>query len=372
MDIEELEAQGAQTGVVLELDDVNSAEKITPNQVPTGLDRIAFKADENIKEISGVSDSKRGFDRADVAAKAIMAKQQAGSINLAVPLSNLVRTRHMVAGRVLDIVQEFYTEERLISYNKPGLQGDNEQIKLNERTPEGSISNDLTIGEYQTVVTDVPKRDTLADEQFNEAVQLRELGVQIPDHILIAASHLHNKTEVAEEIKQMQGGGESTEAEQQLAQLELQMKQLEAEEKQAVIMKTKADAALILARAQVETLKDPSGGQSDGSAELEAAGRELQLKVEETQAVLQMKREDLQNNIALKKEELAAKLEMEREELKEKRLIQRAELELKNRELKIKEQQMKRDSNIKAESARRDSEIKKISAVKMNTMTRSK
>ncbi|MHB1098693.1 MAG: portal protein, partial [Burkholderiales bacterium] len=45
MSIEELEQKGAQSGLVLELDDPNNAEKITPNNTPQGLDRISFKAE---------------------------------------------------------------------------------------------------------------------------------------------------------------------------------------------------------------------------------------------------------------------------------------------------------------------------------------
>jgi hypothetical protein len=55
----------------------------------------------------------QGFDREDVAAKAIQAKRQAGSTNLAKPLDNLDRTDFILARNVLDLVQEFYTEERL-------------------------------------------------------------------------------------------------------------------------------------------------------------------------------------------------------------------------------------------------------------------
>ena len=90
MDPDELETRGAETGlVVVRKKGSAPLEKIQPNQVPTGLDRISYKADEHIKEISGVSDSQRGMDRADVAAKAIQAKQAAGGVNQAKVMFNL-------------------------------------------------------------------------------------------------------------------------------------------------------------------------------------------------------------------------------------------------------------------------------------------
>ena len=53
MSVGELEQRGAQTGLVLGLDELVNAEKIQPNQTPSGLDRISYKAEEHIKSISG-------------------------------------------------------------------------------------------------------------------------------------------------------------------------------------------------------------------------------------------------------------------------------------------------------------------------------
>jgi hypothetical protein len=72
MSLPELESHGAATGIVLEYKkNTHPPEKISPIQIPTGLDRLSFKAEEYIKSVSGVSDSMQGFDREDVEAKAI-------------------------------------------------------------------------------------------------------------------------------------------------------------------------------------------------------------------------------------------------------------------------------------------------------------
>jgi len=58
MDADDLEEHGAETGLVLEFNrGSNPPAKIPPNQIPTGLDRIAMKAAANIKTISGISDA---------------------------------------------------------------------------------------------------------------------------------------------------------------------------------------------------------------------------------------------------------------------------------------------------------------------------
>ena len=244
---EELEQRGAETGVVIQVngDIEKTIKKIQPNTVPQGLDRISYKAEEHIKTISGISDSMQGFDREDVAAKAIQAKRQAGSTNLVKPLDSLTRSDYILARNTLDIVQEFYTAEQLLSITKDSLTGETETFAINQPNPisqqqhqaQGlpgayqAILNDLTIGEYSVVVSSVPRRETLEDSQFEQAVSLKELGVPIPDSVLIGASRLIDKADV---IKQMEATQNSPEAQA--------AKQLEQRGMAAEVAKTEAEA----------------------------------------------------------------------------------------------------------------------------------
>lgn len=324
MDIYELEQRGAETGLVIELADVKDLEKLSPNPVPTGLDRLTYKADEAIKDLSGISDSLRGFDRADVAAKAIRAKQQAGSVNLTKAFRNLLHTRHLVAKATLDLVQTYYTEERVFKVNGNGILGEPETVTVNGMSPEGEVVNDLQAGEYEVVVTDVPKRESFEESQFDEATRLRELGVNIPDDVIIEASHLSNKRDIAQRVRERNGESEPTEMQQQLAQLEVQLKQVEVEEKQAEVMRKKADAALQLVRAQGEALDQ---GNEDKAQELllkaEEAKQQLALKREELQATLQLKREEAQEEMKLRRMETMEKLRLQRAEAEERLEIMR-------------------------------------------------
>jgi len=318
LEADELEARGAETGLVLvRRKGTQPLEKIQPNQVPTGLDRIGFKADEFMKDISGVSDSKRGFDRADVAAKAIQAKQAAGTVNLAMPLFNLNRTRRILARNVLDLVQTFYHEERLLRITKGGLLPESEELVLNQVTPEGTVVNDLTLGEYEVVISAVPARETYEESQFQEALALRQLGVAIPDDVLVEHSHLNRKKEIAERIKAANGGAEPSEAEQRMREAEVTLKELEAEEKKATVLKGQADAALSMVRAQKE------GGQ-DNSAQMEA-----QVEMEKAAAEMSIKREKMLADIQLAREKLAAEIELKREEMRQTLLLKRAETAMK-------------------------------------------
>jgi len=327
MTAEELEAKGAQTGVVIEVNGSikEAIEKITPNTVPTGLDRISYKAEEDIKTISGVSDSMQGFDREDVAAKAIQAKKQAGSTNLVVPFDNLQRTDMILARNVLDLVQDFYTEERLMTITHNDLTGETETFAVNQVTPEGTVINDLTIGEYAASVSLVPLRDSLEDSQFEQAVSLREMGVQLPDAVLIEASRLMNKKDI---IRQMTGDQNSPEAQ---AQRELAMRgqQAEVSKAEGEAASKHADAQLKQAKAakegvlaQKEAATPPETGDGGPNAvdvalaqhEMELEQQKFDHEVQLDHMKLGLEREKQQADVALKAQDLAEKREDRRVE----------------------------------------------------------
>lgn len=265
MTVEELEQKGAQTGLVLELTDIADAEKIQPNQVPTGLDRVTFKAEEHIKSVSGVNDSMQGFDREDVAARAIEKKRQAGTTStLSKPLDNLTRSDFYLARNILDLVQTFYTEPRLLTITDGSPMGGFETVEINQPTPEGEVLNDLTIGEYDVVITSVPHRETLEDSEFEQAVALRELGIPIPDDVLIDASRLRTKKEV---IQRLVGDQNSPEA-QEAAERQRRLEEAQTQQEEAKAAKTAADAGLSQARTgevQVKTEIMATGGDEGPS-----------------------------------------------------------------------------------------------------------
>ena len=320
MTVEELEQKGAQTGIVIEVngDPDKDVRKIQPNQVPQGLDRASYKAEEHIKTISGVSDSMMGFDREDVAAKAIQAKRQAGSTNLVKPIDSLVRTDHIIARNVLDLVQQFYTEERLVTITKNSATGEVETFSINQATAEGQIKNDLTLGEYDVVVSSVPVRETLEDSQFEQAMALRQAGIQIPDSVLIEASRLQRKTEI---LRLLQGDQNSPEAQAQ-RELEQRAREAEVAKTEGEAQSRLADAQLKGARARKESTlaqREEMSGPVDAAAGLDAAKaqHEASLKEREFERDTQMKFAE----IAMKREEKdmdqrmkAAEIELKREE----------------------------------------------------------
>ena len=280
MTADDLEEHGAETGLVLEYNRGSSPPaKIPPNQIPTGLDRISQKAAANIKQISGISDAMLGTDSPEVSGVAIQAKQNRGALMIQVPLDNLQKTRQYLAEHILRLVQAYYTEERLIQITdeadpmKPEV-----PLRINAVTPEGDIINDLTLGEYKVVIGTMPTRDNYDEVQFAEAIQLRQVGVPIPDDLIVDYSHLAKKGEVARRIRIMQGMEPMSEEQAQIqafqAEAEIKKIQLEIAKMEAEVQNLQSLSQLNMAKAQ-ESAADP------------------QLKVAEIQSKMQMKQQEL-------------------------------------------------------------------------------
>lgn len=282
---DDLEEHGAETGLVLEYNRGSTApQKIQPNQIPTGLDRISQKAALNIKAISGINDSMLGSDSAEVSGVAIQAKQNRGAIMIQVPLDNLRKARQYLAESVLDLVQTFYTEQRIIMITDDSdPMQPREQMVINEMTPSGQIVNDLTLGEYDVVIATAPARDSFDEVQFAEALNLRQVGVAIPDDAIIEYSHLAKKGELAKRIRMMTGVEQSPEQQEAAAmqqQMAMQTVQLEIAKLEAEVRKIQSEAAVNIARVQDTAEVQPQMRMNELQAKLEMKGRELELRRE--------------------------------------------------------------------------------------------
>lgn len=343
---EELEERGGEDGLVLvTAGGPKDIDKIQPNQVPSGIDRLSFKADEGLKEVSMVSDSMRGFDRADVAAKAIQAKQSRGQVSLTKPFENLALTRKILARNVLDLVQTFYTETRVLDITGRNLTDQPEQITINEVTPEGEIVNDLTVGEYDVIISTVPARESVEQSQFMEALEMRQLGIMIPDDVLVEHSHLNRKNEIAERIKEANGGGDPSEAEQEMQQLDMELKRLELEEKRADTKVKNANALLNEVRAQKERMEAEGDGDT-GEAD----------KVEAELVKMAMERERMLEEITLQREKTEEEIDLMWAKFRLESRMNNARIELERDKAEgqqdIAEKKLKADTAAKKEQAK--------------------
>lgn len=288
---DELRANGAKTGLVIVKRHDRDVEKIQPNQIPTGLDRIALNSLAAIKEVSGVTNAVRGNAGAEASGAAIDSQILRAMVQNEVVTANLNRTRKMVVERVRDIWEEFYTEPRAVLYTRPGRgrTAEVESIDVNQEQPDGSVVNDLSIGGYQVSLDVAPSRETYNETQLADMLALRNQGVQIPDDRVVENTNLADRMEIAAEIRQLMGRGEPSEQEQLLSQLRFQAEaaQLQAAVKIAAGEVSKLEAEIL--KLQAEAMAQ---GQDPNSPELSQ-------KTAALEADLQMRREELATRIKL-------------------------------------------------------------------------
>jgi hypothetical protein len=253
MTVDELAARGAETGLVIERNPGREIEKIHPNAVPSGLDNISVRNIGLVREISGVNAAMMGLESASVSGVALENKQIRGSVQLQTVRENLKRTRKLVANKILELVQRFYTEERV--FRITGYDGDTEELVVNARDAAGQIVNDLTLGEYEVVVAAMPARDNFEETQFAQALSLRDAGIAIPDHRVIQYSGLHRRQELVEEVKNMTGFGEPSPQQQMMQELQFKALQAEVENLIADVEQKRSAAMLNTAKAQSEAEK---------------------------------------------------------------------------------------------------------------------
>jgi hypothetical protein len=322
MTMEELEQVGAKTGLVLEVNGTGAIkeqiEKIQPNAIPQGLDRISFKAEGFIKSISGRGDSVMGLDRADVSGKAIGEKKESSDATLRKALDNLDRTDWMLARAVLDCVQQFYTDPRVMNITHDDLTGAMTTVNINYPDPDsGEVLNDLSLGEYDIVVVSQAAKRTLEESQFEQALAMREAGISIPDRFLIENSNLVKKSEI---VKAMDAEAASPEN-QVKRKAELLMHQL-------AVAEAKGKAAELETKATHNRAKSAESLASAALKAKEAGSGDNELEMERQQAEQKMKleREAHDQKMQIMREEAALKAKLQREEAQLKMQQKRVEM----------------------------------------------
>ena len=297
MTTEELEERGAETGLVMAVKRGTTIppQKIQSNQVPTGLDRLAMKAQANVAGIAGV-DSLVHAPTREVSGVALDEMKASGLIQIDVPFDSLKRTRTLVARKVVELIQDFYTETRVMRVTVGnGFNQEDQELVINGVNAAGEIVNDVTLGEYDMAVGSRPARDNYEDAQFATALQMREAGVMIPDDVVIRHSPLDDKHAIADRVASLQGVAPPTAEEIQLAaeQMALDRKtmELEASKLEAEVMELQSRAAQSFAKAQALT-----GEAQQQEMQLALSHKE---KLIDLQAKLQMFYDNLDNKLQL-------------------------------------------------------------------------
>lgn len=205
MENDDLEDQGASTGLnIVVKENARRPEKIKSNEIPSGMAELISGSRMTIKAVTGVNESMMGVGEQDMSGVAIQSRQFAAQQQLALPLDNLSRTRHMLALRMLELFQAYYTDERdyriteMDAFGEPKIT----EVGINKVQPDGSVLADLTLGKYDIAISDQPMQITFDNSQFEQLKALRQdMGIPIPASVALRYSNLADKGEVLRAIE---------------------------------------------------------------------------------------------------------------------------------------------------------------------------
>jgi len=206
---DEFTERGAETGLVLlRKSGAQAFEKIQPNQVPTGINQMIDLSMNHLNVVSGVDPNGMQIDTNDMSGVALQSLEYTQQKKLAIVLDNLSRTRHMVADRVVGMVQKFMGQERVIHITDVDTFGVERRVPLavNVMQDDGRVLNDLTVGKYDIAVAERPANVTFNNSEFEQLKAMRkDMGIAIPDAVVVRASNLADKSEIAEALQAQTG-----------------------------------------------------------------------------------------------------------------------------------------------------------------------
>jgi hypothetical protein len=203
----------------------------------TGQIQMMAMNAQSIQKSGGVADENMGRQTNAVSGEAIKARQLQGSVVTTEPFDNLRLATQVQGEKQLSMVEQFYSEEKVIRLT--GARGSIEWVKINqpEQQPDGSVRyiNDITDSMADFVVQEQDYAGTLRQVMFDSLNKMAQrLDPAMSMRLLTIAmsfSDLPNKDEIVEEFRKITGERDPNKQltpEEEQQQQEQQAQQIEA------------------------------------------------------------------------------------------------------------------------------------------------
>lgn len=184
-------------------------ERIQAAQIPPSQQEIAKTLADEINQISGVNEELLGSAVDDKAGVLSMLRQGAGLTTLQGLFDNLDKSQRILGRLRNKIVQANFTPGKV--------------KRIIEEEPSPQFYH-KAFGKYDAVVEDGLNTATQRQMQFAQLLQLKEIGVPIPDSVIIEAATIQNKNKLIEAIE----ASNKQAQEQAQAQAQVQMQEQQA------------------------------------------------------------------------------------------------------------------------------------------------
>jgi hypothetical protein len=232
-------------------------QQMMPPQIPPSMLQLSEALAAEIQQIAGIAEvalgmgdevtSKSGYDT--------KLKQDAALAMHQGLFDRLDRSQKTLGNLILKVMQQNWTPGKV------------KRVLNEDPTPEFYNKN---FGFYDVIIEDGYDTSTQKAMQLAQLLHLREVGIPVPDSVLIEASTLQNKQDLIDAIEQTQ----QAQQQQMQAQQQVEMQQLQAQANLAN-SRAEADRGLAAERVSKVSLNELSG--LERVAEAEKDNRQAQL-----------------------------------------------------------------------------------------------
>lgn len=199
--------QGQGRGLALKEEaQMTDVEQIVPPSVPPSMIQLSELLGKEIQEISGVNEELLGSALDDKAGILSMLRQGAGLTTLQGLFDNLDHAQKLLGKICIDLIQVNFTPGKV-------------QKILEGQQPSDQFYN-KAFGRYHANVEEGLNTTTQKQMQFAQLLQLREVGVPIPNEQLLEACTLQNKEQLIQAIQKEQQAAQQMQQQQMQVQMQ--------------------------------------------------------------------------------------------------------------------------------------------------------
>jgi len=198
---------------------MTDVEQIIAPAIPASMIQLSEILGKEISEISGVNEELLGSAMDDKAGVLSMLRQGAGLTTLQNLFDQLDQSQKLLGKLIINLVQANFMPGKV--------------KRIIEQEPSPQFYN-KAFGKYDAVVEEGFNTSTQRQMQFAQLLQLREVGVQIPDDVLVEACTLQEKKKLVEAIQQQQQAAQQMQQTQMQAQMQEQQARTELAQARAV------------------------------------------------------------------------------------------------------------------------------------------
>lgn len=198
---------------------MTDVEQIIAPAIPASMIQLSEILGKEISEISGVNEELLGSAMDDKAGVLSMLRQGAGLTTLQNLFDQLDQSQKLLGKLMIDLIQANFMPGKI--------------KRIIEQEPSPQFYN-KAFGKYDAVVEEGFNTSTQRQMQFAQLLQLREVGVPIPDESLIEACTLQEKKKLVEAIQAQQQAAQQMQQQQMQAQMQEQQARTELAQARAV------------------------------------------------------------------------------------------------------------------------------------------